>query len=107
MRFAHRLCSVALIGAFVSWQPLAASAAWNFEKSGPHRIREAVPAGPPEDTRSLAPKAAVAMPRPVAPHEPDPPKGVRSLAPKKGVAFTRPVGPPGGQPYNEMPLVSD
>jgi hypothetical protein len=107
MRFVRRSYALALIGAVVSWQPLAASAAWNFEKNGPHRIEDAAPAGAPQGERSLAPKPTVAMARPVAPSEAGPPEGVRSLAPKKGVAFARPVGPRSGEPYTEMPLVSD
>jgi len=102
--------SMALIGAVVSWLPLAASAAWNAEDGGPHREHrvDAVPTGDmAKEPRSMAPKPGVAMQRPVGPAPAEPPVGTRSLAPKSGVAFTRPVGPAGGGAVSETPLASD
>lgn len=97
MRFAHRLLSMALVGAVVSWLPLTASAAWDAEDGGPHREHrvDAPPAGPPQETRSMAPKDGVAMKREVGPRAAEPPTGVHSMAPKPGVAFTRPIGSAG------------
>jgi len=94
MRFVHRLFPMALIGAVVSWQPPAASAAWNFEENGPHRVKKTTEVTiTPKETRSLAPKEGVAFARPVTPRPAEPPVGSRSLSPKEGVAFARPVGP--------------
>lgn len=109
MRFGRHLSSIALIGAMVSWLPLAASAAWNAEDGGPHREHrvDAPPTGTPTEARSMAPKPGVAMERPVTPGAGEPPVGSRSLAPKKGVAFQRPVGPGSTGSSSEMPLVSD
>jgi len=109
MRFAHRVFSMALIGAIVSWLPLAASAAWNAEESGPHREHrvDAAPTGTPTEARSMAPKASVAMERPVTPRAAEPPLGTRSMAPKRGVAFTRPIAPAGVGSTSETPLASD
>jgi len=110
MRFAHRLFSMALVGAVASGLPLVASAAWNAEDGGPHREHrvDATPIGNDSaEPRSMAPKPGVAMQRPIAPAPAEPPSGTRSLAPKSGVAFTRPIGQPGSASASEAPLASD
>jgi len=109
MRFARRVCSMVLVGATVSWMPLAASAAWNAEDGGPHREHrmDSAPTGTPKEARSMAPKPGVAMARPVAPGPAEPPVGARSMAPKSGVAFTRPIAPRGVGSSEETPLASD
>lgn len=110
MRFAHRVFSMALVGAVASGLPLVASAAWNAEDGGPHREHrvDAAPVGSDSaEPRSMAPKSGVAMQRPVAPAPAEPPSGTRSLAPKSGVAFTRPIGQAGGGSGSEASLASD
>lgn len=108
MRFIRRL-SLALIASAVLWPPLVASAAWRFEENGPYRVdKDREVAITPKDTRSLAPKAGVAMPWPVAPRVAEPPVGTRSLAPKAWVAMPWQVPAPGAvEPSRERQITSD
>lgn len=82
MRFVHRLLPMALIGAVLSWLPPTASAGWNFEENGPHRVKKATEVTiTPKEPRSLAPKKGVAFARPVAPRAPEPPASQLGKAP--------------------------
>ena len=111
MRHAPRSLRMITAGALVLGAPLVASAAWDLERSGPHaqhRVDVAPTADAPKEARSMAPKAGVAMQRPVGPPPASLPQGSRSLAPKKGAAFSRPVAPPGaGSGSPGMPIAAD